>query len=536
MNNNTLQSVPLGKFVLSQTSLQKARRADRSKDDIREMADSIKAAGGIIEPVIARPHKGDKVEMVAGEGRYLGAESAGLTEIPTIVRELTDEQVEVIQLIENLRRKGLHELVEAEGYDMLIKRGHGAEEIVAKTGASSKAYVYARLKLLALCQDARKAFREGTISASIALLIARIPLDNLQCQALKEVTKPRYGGEPLSYRQAVEHIRENYMLRLDEAPFDVTADNLVRGAVPCARCPKNTIAQLDVFGDVKGASAGVCTDPTCFKSKAKRAMEIKLEQAKAAGQTVIEGKKAKEIFPYGTHDARGGYAKLDGSVWTGDKHVKVTSLLPKNFKPTLVKIKDDHEGGEKVIEVVPDSAVRQAMKDKGVSTRSVQTDSGAAHRRAEDKKHKREVAFRRELFKAVMAKVPQRLERKDLETVALAFLEDIWHDTRVKVVAAWGWVAQDGKVKLTPDEIAARELPKVTEAELARFLFGLTIAKDLNVSSYSSEKPKGLLAAAQRFKVNADAIRKDLIAAEKAKADKKAPAQASKKKAAKKPK
>jgi ParB/RepB/Spo0J family partition protein len=87
------------------------------------------------------------------------------------MRELTDAEVLEVQVVENLQRADLHELEEAEGYEQLLKCAHAdgkkytVEEIAAKVG-KSRSYVFARLKLTALCPEARKAFYDGNLDAS----------------------------------------------------------------------------------------------------------------------------------------------------------------------------------------------------------------------------------------------------------------------------------------------------------------------------------------------------------------------------------
>ena len=131
---------------------------------------------------------GERFEIVAGERRWRASREAGLDTIPAIVRTLDDSQVLEIQLVENLHREGLHELEEAEGYEILMQQHHyDIEQLVAKVGRS-RAYVYARLKLLALDKKSRDAFYAGKLTAATALLLARIPVPALQQEALKAIT------------------------------------------------------------------------------------------------------------------------------------------------------------------------------------------------------------------------------------------------------------------------------------------------------------------------------------------------------------
>ncbi len=129
---------------------------------LAELAESIRAKG-IIQPLLVRripPDDADRLqafEVVAGERRYRAAKIAEQKTIPVVVRDLTDTEALELQLIENLHRNDLHPLEEAEGYEHLQKlNGYSVEELAVKV-LKSKAYVYARLKLLALGPLARKA-------------------------------------------------------------------------------------------------------------------------------------------------------------------------------------------------------------------------------------------------------------------------------------------------------------------------------------------------------------------------------------------
>jgi ParB/RepB/Spo0J family partition protein len=115
------------------------------------------------------------------------------------VRELSDAQALELQIIENNQREDLHPLEEAEGYEALLKCAHEdgrkytVDDIVAKI-ARSRSYVYQKLKLCELCDEARKAFYAGTIDFSRAILLARIAGVDLQRKALKEITAPPSGA------------------------------------------------------------------------------------------------------------------------------------------------------------------------------------------------------------------------------------------------------------------------------------------------------------------------------------------------------
>jgi ParB family chromosome partitioning protein len=147
--NPTITMLALNVLKPSQTHIQELRRSRFDTKLIDELAESIKGVG-VLQAILVRP-LGVGYEIVAGERRMLGAKKAGLKEIPATVRELNDEQVLEVQLIENLQREGLHELEEAEGYEELMKLKKISADAVADMVGRSRSYVFKRTKLLALC-------------------------------------------------------------------------------------------------------------------------------------------------------------------------------------------------------------------------------------------------------------------------------------------------------------------------------------------------------------------------------------------------
>jgi ParB/RepB/Spo0J family partition protein len=471
-------------------------------------------------------------EVVAGERRVLAARQAGLEEITATVRDLTDEQVLELQLIENLQRQDLHELAEAEGYEALQQLGHTVDDMAAKVG-KSKATLYARMKLLALGPEGRKAFYDGKLSASTALLVARIPL-SLQKQALTEITKLNgYGDEkePMSARQAQRFIHENYMLRLADAGFKTGDATLVPSAGACGPCPKRTGNQPQLFGDVKGAD--VCTDPICFKQKIKAHAERAIAEAAETGQKVLSGPAAKKVARNGVDYSLDGYVRLDARDY--DRNGTYRQTLGKGYVPTLLQ---DPDTG-KMIEVAPNKDVDKARAD-GKRSSGSERDSYSAKQRAVEKKHRFEVSYRVALFKAVHIADSSRktLTRREMDTVADRLLSRLDHDSKKRLFAALGWEARKQRggygVELDPPT----PIEKMTDEQVAQLVRDCSLAHELQVWQHSGEtRPKDLEAAAVALDVDAKKIRRDLEAAAKEKAagkgKKAAPAKASKKKARK---
>ncbi|RJG06272.1 ParB/RepB/Spo0J family partition protein [Noviherbaspirillum cavernae] len=288
-SNPHFGNIPLACVIPSKTN----PRKHFNEADLAELAESIKNHG-LAQPILVRPLPTsedmiDCVEIVAGERRYRASKLAGLESIPAIVRELTDVQALELQIIENLQRKDVHEIEEAEGYDQLMKQhGYTADKLADKVG-KSRSYIYGRLKFCALSPSVREAFFDGKLSASTALLIARIPVESLQDQATEEIVN---DGDPMSYRSAFEHIQLRYMLTLDRARFPIKDARLVADAGSCDACPKRTGNQPMVFKDV---AADVCTDPNCFASKCRAHDNKVLAVAEKKGTPVYEGEEAKQF-------------------------------------------------------------------------------------------------------------------------------------------------------------------------------------------------------------------------------------------------
>jgi ParB/RepB/Spo0J family partition protein len=264
---------------------------------LQELAASIKSVG-VAQPILIRPvtpteEAPETFEIVAGERRYRASIIAGISTIPAMCRNLSDLDAAKLRILENLQREDPHPIEEAEGYQLLmLQHGYNADQLADEVN-KSRAYIYGRLKLCALTPLVREQFLDDKISASTALLIARIPVPELQVRALDEIINPKaWPNEPLSYRRAAQHIQDRYMLDLATAIFQPTDAKLLAGAGSCTKCPKRTGNQPEVF---RGMSADVCTDPDCFGEKRAAHHALTLVQANKKGIPVYEGDEAADI-------------------------------------------------------------------------------------------------------------------------------------------------------------------------------------------------------------------------------------------------
>lgn len=283
---------------------------------------------GIVQPILIRPvtptaEAPQKFEIVAGERRYRAAIIAGLAQVPTIIRTLTDLQAREIQLLENLQREDPHPMEEAEGFqELMLNAGYTAERLIDKL-KKSRSYIYGRLKLCALTTEVREKFLDDAISASTALLIARVPVPALQIKALADITAPtQRTGEPMSYRAALEHIQTRYMVDLTRALFKLSDATLLPLAGACTKCPKKTGNQPDVFSDIK--SADVCTDPVCYFEKRAAHDELAIAASSNGGAPVYEGAEGKLRFDKNTYDRYSAFVTADAPLWLFDRNAPAT--------------------------------------------------------------------------------------------------------------------------------------------------------------------------------------------------------------------
>jgi ParB/RepB/Spo0J family partition protein len=360
----TVESIALDLIVPSTTHIQELRRSRFDPKLIAELAESIKAVG-VLQPVLVRRSQAngrvDKFELVAGERRWRAAKLAGLTEIHATVKALSDEQVLEVQLIENLQREGLHELEEAEGYEELMKLKQVPAEALADMVGKSESYVRARVKLLALCPEGRKAFYAGEMDASTALLIARIPHEDLQKEAMKELADRRSYGDVSNYKDAARFIHENFMLQLKAAPFKLDDAALVPAAGSCLKCPKRTGNQRELFAEV--GKADLCIDTKCFGEKRLAAEKLLVNKYEEQGKTILTGDDARRILPYGDDHAQGGHYVLTQTCYEDPKQRKYSELVD---EADVKHVQSPRTG--RIVKVVHASAVAKALAAKGIKT------------------------------------------------------------------------------------------------------------------------------------------------------------------------
>lgn len=155
---------------------------------LAELADSI-AQHGVIQPLLVRPMPDGSYQLVAGERRWRAARRAGLTEVPVVIREMSDSEMMELALIENLQREDLNPIEEAEGLLQLIDTyGLTQETAAARVGRSRPAVANA-LRLLSLPSPLLELTRAGKISAGHARALLSLGDEAQMIELADEILK-----------------------------------------------------------------------------------------------------------------------------------------------------------------------------------------------------------------------------------------------------------------------------------------------------------------------------------------------------------
>jgi ParB family chromosome partitioning protein len=341
---------------------------------------------GIQQPIKLRP-QGSRFEIVYGERRFRAARKVGLTEIPSTVEDLSDEDAQEIRIVENICREDPHPLEEAEAYEELLamKDGGGkpvhTAETLAKLVGRSAHYVYARLKLTALGSAMREAFRSGELTTTTAFLVARSIPSELQDEALAEFRQifvDREQGAAFPSQDLACHIEQNYLTRLERAPFRLKDARLVPEAGPCTICPKRSGNQPVLFSEQ--TPKDTCTDASCFRGKLSAHRKKLADDVLSKDGVVLTEHQSNEIFGRCMHlpwnsrhidvDMRCGEDPA-GRTWRkllGDLCPKLTLVTDPSGVPHALVLKADALAALKRAGVERVQGRREATTARGTCT------------------------------------------------------------------------------------------------------------------------------------------------------------------------
>jgi ParB/RepB/Spo0J family partition protein len=366
------------------------RRHGLDIDSLNAMAASIKDHG-LMQPIVVRPLPAARLaetshlkprpiyELVSGERRWRGAQIAELQTMPMLERDLTDEAVIELQLVENIEREDLDPMEEAEGFELLrAQLGYTVDQIADRIGRGrGVSYVRKAMKLLNLSPESREAMYAGHLGRSTGLLVARYPaerqaavVDFIKSKAIKT----KGGTEPAPFREIAPALHR-FNTELKDAAFDTQDADLVPAAGACSTCPKRTGAAQDLFGDADQMGPDNCTDADCFQEK-KEAHVVQIHaRAKAQGLKVVDDADARNAkpSPYGTTIQ--GYVRLNDIAYVeqGDdekqRGVTFEDALRSQGKkaPKPLVFIDPHTG--KDTQVIPVDLADKLTPEEGETTK-----------------------------------------------------------------------------------------------------------------------------------------------------------------------
>lgn len=317
-----LKDIPLDQIRPSKTNPRKDFTSPAAKAYLDELAATIRARG-VKQPALVRPdyclgtHTRAQIEakrkepifyvLIAGECRQRASILAGKDTLPCLPEEATDDDALETQQIENLQRRDLTALEEAEGYESMLslksEDGKSLRYTVAtlaeKIGRSEN-YIHKRRTLAGLPDAAREALIAGVLPVRTAELIASVPSVEARKQFAKAVLKPQYEPGPLSFRDASALKQREFVVSLKGAPFKLEDAELHKPAGACVGCPKmsaNCAHLLDADEANMHLKGRSCFDPACFQAKLAIVRTKAIAAAKERGLTLLDKAECEKIFP-----------------------------------------------------------------------------------------------------------------------------------------------------------------------------------------------------------------------------------------------
>lgn len=237
--------------------------------DMPALRDSI-LAEGIINPLQVRKRKAGGYEIIAGVRRFKAGTMAELKTFPCIVQELDDIDAVAKQFAENQDRADLHPIDVALYCEELDKQGMDAAQI-AKKLVLKKRDVLAKMRLLALSPNARKAFADAKFDEEAALALASTSDPGKQRDVLAAL-----AAGTLQADEIVGYIRREFTVQLDDVPWRMTDESLVVKAGACTTCPKRSDVQKELFPS--GQTGLRCLDVDCHRSKMDAIWQVEINR------------------------------------------------------------------------------------------------------------------------------------------------------------------------------------------------------------------------------------------------------------------
>ena len=467
-----------------------------------ELAHTIREHG-VLEPAVVRT-VGEGYELVMGERRLRASALAKIPDLPCLVREYTDEQVLEVIVIENNQRADVNAAEESMGFAAILAQPRyqvmgrlaAVREVARKLGRSER-YVFQRLALERLTDEARGELLAGHLTPSHAVVLARLTPEVQAAMLTEHLHETKWQGGDVGYvragrredgpRYSVREFERMAARRagvpLARAPFAL--DDPFRGVGrdrPCDGCPARTTT--DPSADERVVDA--CGDEGCFMAKCAAHVERRLaEEAEAHGKPLV-----RLSLLYRT-DAEG----VQGTEkWTG---VKPDA---KGARPSIV------------VEATNDFArLGEILHTVRAGTSGLSPEEEKA-RKAEEAEKARRMACERDFRESLMDGIGRGAREAGVGATLLRLVAAMLRERVYSEVSAKAAATSSG---LWPGEAVKRGAKAeawagLDETDLAAYVATLLAAPDFETQSWNFEKtPKGLLDVARAYGLDVDAIRKE---------------------------
>lgn len=521
-NASEYRNLPLASLMESANN----PRRSFEKAALNELAESIKMQG-ILAPLVVRPVN-NHFEIVAGARRYRAAQLAGLETAPVRIVELTDAQALETSIVENLQRRNVHPLDEAQGFAALMRLEepkYSIEQIGAKVG-KNPVYIAARLKLVELAPAVVEAFAKDEIGVGHALLLAKLQAPQ-QEEALAACYQEQYtnGSKAKRILLPVRHLQQwiehNVLLELASAPFSKEDAALVPEAGSCVDCSKRTGHNVLLFEGI--AQSDSCSDPKCWADK----VEASIQQTIAANPKLVQISTAYGPQKEGSAAVpRNKYVEIRNDKPTNPKQRDWPEYKTCKFTTEAIVTEGSEKGETKRVCANPECPIHQARKPKPANDAAI---------KAEQEKRRREEAMAQvtglRVLSAIGEAVPVRLMKRDLFFVIERQVATL-DERRLSIVLRHHGIGKTDRTD-TSMKLLAEMLRKSDESTIGRLLVKIAILQSVHSTS---DPGKVLKEAADYYKVDVPAItakvKQEFVAKEKVKAAKrtaqKPPAKAAK--------
>lgn len=217
---------------------------------------------GIISPLTVRQMPSSRYEVIVGERRYRAGKIAGLAEVPVVIKQLTDEEVREMQLMENIEREDPHPLHESFAILDMQQRGKSLDEIAARL-VKSKAFIYSRLKLATLVEAFQEMFLADKLTIGEAVDIAQLTAESQQ--ELYDQYCTGWQEEPHWAFSSLSNLLSRFRYNLKRASFDLADKELLPEAGACTGCAFNSATLSSLFPETEDKA--VCSNRECYRRK-----------------------------------------------------------------------------------------------------------------------------------------------------------------------------------------------------------------------------------------------------------------------------